>query len=102
MPSPEGLWLADELDPGVSGNCPLELFSPDPDVPELGELEPESEAALDDPGENTRRPNRPTLTKRRAGTRYRPRKSLRIRVGTYLRRKRQLNRPTQTMSTKCQ
>jgi hypothetical protein len=101
MPLPEGLWLGDEDAPGVSGNWPVDVFNPDPDDPALAELE-ESDAALDDPGENTRRPNNPTLTKRRAGTRYRPRKRLRIRVGTYLSRKRQLNRPTQTMSTKCQ
>jgi hypothetical protein len=102
MPSPEGLWLGDEEAPGVWGNWPVEVFSPAPDDPAVGALEEPEGAALDDPGENTRRPNKPTLTKRRAGTRYRPRKRLRIRVGTYLRRKRQLNRPTHTMSTKCQ
>src|SRR6202035_1718703 len=99
MPSPEGLWFG-VGPPGVAGYWPVEVFRPDPDDPVVPELE--LDAALDADGENTRRPNSPTLTKRRAGTRNRPRKRLRIPFGTYLRRKRQLNRPTQTMSTKCQ
>jgi hypothetical protein len=103
MPSPEGLWLGDEEEPGVDGNWPDEVLRPEPDDPLLAKLEePEPDAALEADGENTRSPKRPTLTRRRAGTRNRPRKRLRIRVGTYLRRKRQLYRPIQTMSTKCQ
>src|ERR1700722_1555214 len=100
MPPPDGLWFGDEENPGVSGNWPELAFSPAPDDPVLAVLV--ADVALEADGENTRRPNSPTLTSRRAGTRNRPRKRLRMRVGTYLRRKRQLNRPIHTMSTKCQ
>jgi hypothetical protein len=100
MPFPEGLWFGEEEDPGVWGNWPDEVFRPEPDDPESPK--PDAVGAAPDDGEKARRPNSPTLTKRRPGTRYRPRKRLRILRGTYLRRNKQLNRPTQTMSTKCQ
>jgi hypothetical protein len=78
MPSPEGLWLGDEEDPGVCGKLPCEDFRPEPDDPESAKPDEDELGCAPDEGEKARSPNSPTLTKRRPGTRYRPRKRLRI------------------------